>query len=69
MSQATAGATLIAFISVFLTFGLSAQTFPAKSVRLVVGFATGGGTDTIARVISKKLADAWPHALVVENRP
>ncbi len=46
-----------------------AQTYPAKPVRLIVGFAPGGGTDTLARVISRKLADTWPHALVVENRP
>ena len=45
------------------------QTFPTKPVRLVVGFPAGGGTDVLARLISKKLADTWPHALVVENRP
>jgi tripartite-type tricarboxylate transporter receptor subunit TctC len=58
-------------MALFLTLVESAraQTFPAKSVRLVVGFSVGGGTDTIARVIGKKLADTWPHALVVENRP
>ena len=46
-----------------------AQGFPNKPVRLVVGFATGGGTDTLARVLSRKLADTWPQSLVVENRP
>ena len=46
-----------------------AQSYPAKPVRLVVGFAAGGGTDLLARVVSKKLAETWPHALVVENRP
>ena len=46
-----------------------AQTYPAKSVRLVVGFGTGGGTDTLSRVLSRKLADTWPQSLVVENRP
>jgi tripartite-type tricarboxylate transporter receptor subunit TctC len=71
MPKIAAGAAVMAFILLILTIGVSAraQTFPAKSVRLVVGFAAGGGTDTIARVIGKKLADAWPHALVVENRP
>ncbi len=46
-----------------------AQNYPTKPVRLVVGFAAGGGTDTLARLISRKLADTWPHALIVENRP
>jgi tripartite-type tricarboxylate transporter receptor subunit TctC len=48
---------------------VAAQTFPAKPVRLIVGFAAGGGTDTLSRLVSKKLAETWPHALVVENRP
>ena len=71
MSKVAVGAVLTVFTSLFLTIVESAraQTFPAKSVRLVVGFAVGGGTDTIARVIGKKLGDTWPHALVVENRP
>ena len=43
--------------------------YPSKAVRLVVGFASGGGTDTLARVLSRKLADSWPQSLVVENRP
>ncbi len=43
------------------------QSYPLKSVRLVVGFSAGGGTDAIARLISRKL-DSWPHALIVENR-
>jgi tripartite-type tricarboxylate transporter receptor subunit TctC len=47
----------------------SGQAYPVKPVRMIVGFATGGGTDTIARVLSRRLADSWPHALVVENRP
>ena len=71
MSKVAVGAVLAVFMSALLTLVESAraQTFPAKSVRLVVGFSVGGGTDTIARVIGKKLADTWPHALVVENRP
>ena len=46
-----------------------AQVFPGKPVRMVVGFGTGGGTDTLSRVLSRKLADIWPQPLVVENRP
>jgi tripartite-type tricarboxylate transporter receptor subunit TctC len=60
----------------FLLFALAftaasawSQPYPSKPVRMVVGFGTGGGTDTLARVLSRKLAESWPHALVVENRP
>jgi tripartite-type tricarboxylate transporter receptor subunit TctC len=45
-----------------------AQSYPAKPVRLVVGFATGGGTDSLARAIARKLAETWPQPIVVENR-
>jgi tripartite-type tricarboxylate transporter receptor subunit TctC len=49
--------------------GALAQSYPVKPVRMIVGFPAGGGTDILSRVISRKLADSWPHALVVENRP
>lgn len=45
-----------------------AQTFPAKPVRIIVGTAAGGGVDAISRITGAKLAERWPHAVVVENR-
>jgi tripartite-type tricarboxylate transporter receptor subunit TctC len=46
-----------------------AQAYPAKAVRMIVGFAPGGGTDLLARLLSRKLADTWTAPLVIENRP
>ena len=62
-------AALISGIAIVLASHAFAQSYPAKPVRMVVGFAPGGGTDIMARVISKRLVDTWPHALIVENRP
>jgi tripartite-type tricarboxylate transporter receptor subunit TctC len=45
------------------------QTYPARSVRVLVGLAPGGGTDTVARLISQKLSDALGQSFVVDNRP
>ena len=43
--------------------------FPSRQVTMIVGFAPGGGTDTAARIIARKLSETMGQAVVVENRP
>ena len=43
--------------------------YPARPVRIVVGFGAGGGTDTVARIVAQILQDTLGGAFVVENRP
>ena len=45
-----------------------AQIYPAKSVRIVVPFAAGGGTDIVARLIGQKLTDGLGQTFIVDNR-
>ena len=47
---------------------LRAQTLPAGPVRIIVGFAPGGGTDILARVIGQKLQTLWGVPVLIENK-
>src|SRR5712691_10035323 len=46
----------------------AAQQYPAKSIRMVVGFAPGGGTDLVARIIGQKMTESWGQPVLVDNR-
>jgi tripartite-type tricarboxylate transporter receptor subunit TctC len=46
-----------------------AQTYPAKTVRILVGFAPGGGTDIMARAVGAKMTESVKQQFVIENRP
>ena len=47
---------------------LMAQSLPGGPIRIIVGFAPGGGTDILARVIAQKLSVMWGTPIVVENK-
>ena len=47
----------------------SAQSYPARPIRIVVGFQAGGGVDISSRAIAKQFTEAFGQSVIVDNRP
>ena len=47
----------------------SAQTYPTRPVRIIVGFPPGGAADSLARLIGQRLSERFGQQFVIENRP
>jgi tripartite-type tricarboxylate transporter receptor subunit TctC len=47
---------------------LAADAYPSKPITMLVGFAPGGGTDVVARIMAKKMAEELHTSIVVENK-
>jgi tripartite-type tricarboxylate transporter receptor subunit TctC len=46
-----------------------AATYPNKTIKIVVGFAAGGGNDIIARIVGQKLQEELGQTVIIENKP
>ena len=58
----------IAFVCSSVACAAEADAYPTRSVRLVLGYPPGGGSDTVARIVTPKLVDALGQQWIVDNR-
>jgi tripartite-type tricarboxylate transporter receptor subunit TctC len=59
---------LLAACLLILTGAAAAQSYPAKTVRMIVGYPPGGPTDVLARIVAQKLGENWGQQVIVDNR-
>src|SRR5437870_12341548 len=60
---------LLAYLLALTCAIASAQDYPTKPVRMVVGFPPGGGTDVVARILQPRLGELLGQPVVIDNRP
>jgi tripartite-type tricarboxylate transporter receptor subunit TctC len=60
---------LLALAAVIAASSATAQVYPAKPVRILVGFAPGGGIDIVTRLYAQRLGEALGQTFIVDNRP
>src|SRR3954468_15282696 len=46
-----------------------AETYPTRTIKLIVGFAAGGGVDIVARLVAQKMQESFGQNVTGENRP
>ena len=65
----TRAAALAAGLVLASFHAFAADTYPSRSIRLVVPFPPGGPTDVYGRLVAKHLSQAWHQPVVTDNRP
>jgi tripartite-type tricarboxylate transporter receptor subunit TctC len=62
---------LLAALALIQTLSPSAlaQSYPSRTIRVIVPFSPGGASDTAGRIIGQKLSERWGQQVVVDNRP
>jgi tripartite-type tricarboxylate transporter receptor subunit TctC len=66
--RALAAALACVFVSLLSPSAAWSQAWPSKTVKIVVPYPAGGGTDVMARFLAQKFSEMWGQSVVVENK-
>lgn len=69
LSRRLLGAAILTTALTLLSTGALAQSWPNRSVKLIVPAGAGAAPDVIARLLGERLSQAWGQGVVVDNRP
>jgi tripartite-type tricarboxylate transporter receptor subunit TctC len=69
LTRLFAGILAIACTATTVTAQEKAEDYPSGTIRIVIGFSPGGGSDVSGRVIADKLSAKWGKPVIVENKP
>ncbi|HSQ05665.1 MAG TPA: tripartite tricarboxylate transporter substrate binding protein [Burkholderiales bacterium] len=61
-------AGVVAVLAATMAIAQTRNTYPSKPIRVLVGFAPGGGSDILSRAVGQKLAERWGQPVVTDNR-
>src|SRR5258706_9283509 len=59
---------IVPLFALALALPVSAQPYPTKPVRVLIGYAAGSSTDIVGRVMADRLGANWKQTVIVENR-
>src|SRR5712691_863459 len=59
---------IVPLLALALALPVSAQSYPTKPVRVLIGYAAGSSTDIVGRVMADRLGAHWKQTVIVENR-
>src|SRR5258705_7546413 len=65
----TTGAVVLTLGAAWCASALYAQTFPAKTIRIVVGYTDGGTADLVSRLVARSMSEKVGQQVFVDNRP
>ena len=69
LSRSLLAVFFCAALALFTQSAFAQQDYPSKTVRFIVPFTPGGGTDIVTRIVAQRLSETWGKPVVVENKP